>query len=182
MADSWGSEWKWETDTLSQGYKRGRQAIHRDIQAPAQTLAHIKEFTHLLPIPYPVFSIRPRPPASTSQRPCSSNGLTQPQSFLSEAQLRSPAPLKTESIQSWPLEPPLEAWRTDRAKGPTCYQLPPLPPALPGQSLPHDRHFICRDRLLSHAENIPVSSLPQPRCPLHLHLPHIMPSVIQQWT
>lgn len=126
MADSWGSEWKWGTDTLSQGYKRGRQAIHRDIRAPAQTLAHIKEFTHLLPIPYPVFSIRPRPPASTSQRPCSSNGLTQPQSFLSEAQLRSPAPRKTESIQSWPLEPPLEVWRTNRAKGPTCYQLPPF--------------------------------------------------------
>lgn len=61
-----------------------------------------------------------------SKTQATSLNLPEPQSFLSEAQLRSPAPRKTESIQSWPLEPPLEAWRTDRAKGLTCYQLPPF--------------------------------------------------------
>lgn len=112
-----------------------KEAIHRDIWALAQTPAHIKELTfHQSRIPFSQY-IRPRPPASTSQRPRSSSGLTQPQSFLSEAQLRSPAPHKTEPIQSWPLEPPLEAWRTDRAKGPTRYPLPP-PSTCPARSKP----------------------------------------------
>lgn len=69
---------------------------------------------------FPQF-IRPRPPASASQRPCSGSGLTQAQSFLGEAQLGSLVPPKTDSIHSWPLQPPL------RPGGPTELKAPSLP-------------------------------------------------------
>lgn len=139
MADSWGSEWKWGTDTLYQGYKRGRQRSHTQRHPGPSTDPCPHQGIHT-PSTNPISHFLNKTQATSLNLP----EAMQPQSFLSEAQLRSPAPHKTESIQSWLLEPPLEAWRTDRAKGPTCYPLPPLPPALPGQSLPHDRHFICR--------------------------------------
>lgn len=127
MAGSWGSEWKWgswhtvpgpEEGQTKKPYRKTSGPQHR----PLLTSRNSHTF-HQSHIWFPQF-IRPRPPASTSQRPCSGSGLTQAQSFLGEAQLGSPVPPKTDSIHSWPLQPPL------RPGGPTELKAPSLPIAL----------------------------------------------------